>query len=184
MVLSLNKLQNNKSTSATVVDGHLVLSLLNAQDPKIWRMALDKIGTASFELKPDKDGKDTKLVLKPKKGTAEIIAIFDTKENALEALTLASNALSHGEKEKAKIETKTKSVSNNYTDMPAPVKLSKKWMVLLLGACFIIALYAYMTSLMPERIYEFEQSTTQNNQSGTSQSTGVPLSADEFLSGM
>jgi hypothetical protein len=183
MVLSLKKFQNKNEATANVADGHLVLSLLNAQEPKIWRMSLEKIGTAAFELKSDKDEQNTKLILKPKKGTAEIIANFDSKEEALEALQLASNALNHKNSFREKITQKTQAHNIN-EEMPAPISISKKWFVLLLGFIGVVLLYLYVTSLMPETIYEFEQMTTQSNQSGSSQSTGVPLSADEFLSGM
>jgi len=46
--------QKQLSSSAEVVEKHLILSLPNAIDPVVWRMALTKIGTASFEVKPVK----------------------------------------------------------------------------------------------------------------------------------
>ena len=102
----LNKSHTQHST-AEVVDGHLVLSLLNAQDPKIWRMDLDKIGTASFEIKKDSEGNNAKLILKPKKGTAEIIASYGSQEQAMSALSAASQALHHTAK-KSKIQKSQK----------------------------------------------------------------------------
>jgi len=54
-------------SSAEVVDKHLILSLPNAVEPIVWRMALDKIGTASFEIKHVKASDSYKLILKPKR---------------------------------------------------------------------------------------------------------------------
>lgn len=175
----INKLKSIKSTSANIADGHLVLSLLDAQDPKVWRMALDKIGTATFELKSEKDSETTKLVLKPKKGTAEIIATFNTKNDAFNALTVASDALNYKQTAtKEKLENPTTSAQTTNTSS------SKKWVLLLMGFVTVILLYVYMTSLIPQTTVGFEQNTTSSTQPNNNSTTGVPLSADEFLGSM
>lgn len=177
----LNKLKPAKTTTASIADGHLVLSLLDAQAPKIWRMDLNKIGTATFELKSEKDSETTKLILKPKKGTAEIIAAFDTKDAAFDALTIASDALNYKQvsiKQRSEKDITSKQMSDTSQSS------SKKWILLLIGFVTIILLYVYMTTLIPQTTIGFEQTPDINSQSSGNSTTGVPLSADEFLGSM
>jgi phosphate/sulfate permease len=179
MVLSFKKTTSPSSTSANVVDGYLILSLLNAQEPKIWRMALEKIGTASFEIKQEKDSTVTKLILKPKKGAAEIIASFDINEKAIEALTLAANALQHKETAPSKLDSITTNQDNAISSE------SPKWVIVLLGLFIVIGLYYYLTTLIPEKNIGFDLGTTsQINKLSPQEATGVPVSADDFLNGL
>ncbi len=187
MISSLKKIRSktSKDMSADVIDGYLVLSLLNAQEPKIWRMAVDKIGAATFELKTNEKDDNTKFILKPKKGTAEIIASFDNKDEALNALTLASNALRHKPAQTEKI-IKEKVTPKSQHSLETK-KSSSKWSILGIGALIVIALYIYLTvALMPQPLIELDTSgtSTQGGQTNNETQTGVPLSADDFLSGM
>ena len=58
-----------------------------------------------------------------------------------------------------------------------------KWVKLLLGLLIVVGLYAYLMSLMPNRINNLSDSPAATPSSSTPQ-TGVPLSADDFLNGM
>lgn len=181
MALSFKKTINSKPTSANVVDGHLVLSLLNAQEPKIWRMDLSKIGSASFEIKQETDGITTKLILKPKKGTAEIIAVFNTQEEAVEALTLAAKAL-HGNGAST---TSSKSINPEQKQLPQTSSSSPKWLFVILGLFVVIGLYFYTNNLIPETNIGFEQKSTSRISTSSPQETiGIPVSADDFLNGL
>lgn len=179
------------TSSAEVVDKHLILSLPNAVEPIIWRMSLDKIGTASFEIKHVKASDTYKLTLKPAKGAAETIAPFDNKEDALTALMNASDALLKPEQSNpapANIEVQP------YIQTQAgvqPVQMQKarsyKWLYLFLGLLVVIGLYSYMTSLTPITDKNFGAqtgTTTAGTPNPAAAETGVPLSADDFLSGM
>lgn len=182
MISAFKSTKQTNNTSADVVDGHLVLSLLNAQEPKVWRMALDKIGTASFEIKNDEKSSVSKLVLKPKKGTAEIIAAFDTQEEALVALTSASNALQKKENKKTAPKQKTK---NEQIVIDTPQKSgAPKWLMLLFFAAIVVGLYLYLSSLIPQNAIELTNTSASSASIGEQQPrTGVPMSADDFLSG-
>jgi len=182
--------QKQLSSSAEVVEKHLILSLPNAIDPVVWRMALTKIGTASFEVKPIKGKENYKLVLKPKKGAAELIAPFETKDEALEALVHASNALQKTEGEVATSVAHACENVNTQTQQQSPTQKSNsaKWLYLLAGFFTVIGLYLYLASQIPNRVADFgsdvvSNQTEQKNTSGGSK-TGVPLSADDFLSGL
>lgn len=174
--------QKKLASSAEVIDKHLILSLPNAIEPVVWRMALDKIGTASFEVKPVKSSDTYKLTLKPKKGTAEIIAPFADKDQAMKALLDASSAMQRPEQ-------KTTTAQDNNAPCPTPAQAKKqgsnKWLFLFLGFLAVIGLYAYMLKQAPNTIKDFG-----NNQATTPSSlqeqdgVGVPLSADDFLNGL
>jgi hypothetical protein len=181
MTLFFKKTKNIQTTSADVVNDHLILSLLGAKDPKIWRMSLDKIGTASLEIKQEKDSAVTKLILKPKKGTAEIIASFNSQEEALEALTLAAEALQHKDtQEKMPIKHRENTGNTN----PETSTSSSKWIIVLLGLVIVIGLYYYLDKLIPNKNIGFEKATSsQTNTSSPQETIGVPVSADDFLNG-
>lgn len=205
MAFSLKSLISTPSTTADSVDGFLILSLPNAIEPKIWRIELDKIGTATFEIKQEKNSNIAKLTLNPKKGTAEIIASFETKKDALGALMAASRALNTTTSKPMMSATTTPQKKShkkvtlekqndmpqalNYTDtMNIPSSKNsdtQKWGIALLGAVFVIGLYIYLTSLIPERVTGFE-TTASPSMSATSpqEATGVPVSADDFLGGL
>jgi len=175
----LNK--KNVTSSAEVVDKHLILSLPNATEPVVWRMALDKIGTASFEVKQIKKSEAHKLVLKPKKGNAEQIASFENKDTALSALIDASTAMQSCEKRDDVVhEQKTT------TALPqAGERKSYKWLYLFLSFLVVIALYIYMAKQIPNKINNFGSAAETALQTDTTSSQiGVPLSADDFLNNL
>ncbi len=173
------------TSSAEVVDKHLILSLPNAIEPIVWRMELDKIGTASFEIKQTKNDNAYNLILKAKKGTAETIAPFNDKEQALDALIHASKALQRPEG--INKNSNDSPVNNNTThDSNSNTKRSNKWLFLFIGFLVVIALYIYMTNQLPNKINNLGSNTSQSLSSDNDplSQTGVPLSADDFLNGL
>ena len=192
MKLGSKKQKNVRQSSAEVIDDHLILSLTNAVEPVVWRMELNKIGTASFEIKEIKASGNHKLVLKPKKGTAETIATFETKDEALVALTQASTALQNpvqntptNTEQKINVITPT-IASTNETNAP---KSKNKWLWLFLGFLVVIGLYSYLMSMVPNRINNFGSAPTTNSSTNAPSSdnrapAGVPLSADDLLGNM
>lgn len=173
----LNKKQT--TSSAEVIDKHLILSLPNAIDPVVWRMALDKIGTASFEVKQAKNSDACKLMLKPKKGTVETIASFNKKDETLEALLHASNALQKPIAASNKPSTNRPTTANEK-------KGGNKWLYLFIGFLVVIGLYAYMSSLIPKQINDFGSTNQTSAAAGNNSQdqSGVAISADDFLSGL
>lgn len=193
MNFSLKNLISNTPSAAEISDDHLILSFPEAVEPVVWRMSLDKIGTASFEVKPLKDSDQAKLVLKPKKGTAEIIANFETKDQAVNALMIASKALQTGSSQKTTL--KEQVVINKSADSEAShetviisntsSKEKQKWAIAVLGALIVLGLYYYLTTLMPNSAQSFDSSTNSLNTSlNPTEATGVPVSADDFLGGL
>ena len=180
----LKKKQNNNGLAASVSEGYLVLSLPHAIEPVVWRQSLEKIGSALFEIKSGKE--DTfNLVLKKTKTTSDIIASFEDKEDAIDALNAASNAL-HSKKTVRMNAPIPKANNNNHDNKESSQSFSgegQKWLVALLAAIIVIGMYYYLTTLMPER--NFGASVSTATQAGASSDnpnqTGVPVSADDFL---
>lgn len=172
------KKQNN--ISATVADDHLVLSLPNATEPVIWRKSLDQIGSATFEVKKASKEELYNLTLKKTKTTSETIASFSDKEDAVAALNAASNAFHAGP-----------AAAKPSANQNEPQKGGrKKWLYALLALGIVIGLYMYMISLIPSQtVFTDGTGTTTNAPAAargpvTPESTGVPVSADDFLNSL
>lgn len=193
MAFSFKKLIQSNLASAEVVDNHLILSLPHAKEPVVWRMSLEKIGTAAFEVKEDAESASAKLVLKPKKGTAEIIAPFNTKKEAVDALMSASSALqsaSYTAPKSAPVnpDNNKPEVNNRFNEAPMVPsnddKEARKWFLALFAAILVVGLYYYLTTLIPNTMVGLEDASQQSSASAPSQqSSGVPMSADDFLGG-
>jgi len=177
--------KNSNSTqtnTASVKDGHLILSLPEADSPILWRKDLKEIGSATFQIKKEKDL--FSLILKKQKGTTEKISSFDNKELAVTALNIASQALLDGETASPAATSKKRTA--NETAAAPKKKGFPKWLIILLILIGIIALYIYSLSQMPNRIVMNDAATPQSNTSNVApaqNTTGVPMSADDFLNG-
>jgi len=177
--MGLLKNKSNSKMTATVADDHLVLSFPNAVEPIVWRKSLDKIGSATFEVKQEAKKKNYNLTLKKTKTTSEIIASFETKEEAINALNGASDAL-HGRSKKSNSNQSPESGEGSSNE-------AKKWIFALLAAAVVVGLYYYMTTLIPAIPQEIGGGNTQAATSQgpvTPDATGVPVSADDFLNSM
>ena len=181
--MALMKKQIPITTTAEVVDDSLVLSCPNAVQPVVWRMEVEKIGTASFEVKVNQKDDTAKLVLKPKKGTAELIADFATKDEAVNALMATSDAL-----QTSKNQSPKKALKKIAQGAPQHIEVkasSSKWPIVLVALLLVIGLYVYMISLMPDRTtFESTSSATSSSVSSPQSSTGVPVDANDFLKGL
>ncbi len=175
--------KRNEKSQAQLVDQCLVLSCPHAVEPIVWRMEVEKIGTASFEVKENAKDGTSKLVLKPKKGTAELIANFSSKEQAIDALVTTSNAL--------QTQSMNREGVNNLTVSSKKVPRAdqdgkNKWVFPVLGIIIVIALYAYMLPLIPQpqTLGAGDIAEKGNISQDPKNTTGVPVSADAFLEGL
>lgn len=168
--------ENNNGNIVSVIDKHLVLSLTKTEEPIIWRMSLDDIGTAVFSIKKGKE-KST-LILKQKDGKEEIIATFAEPEEAAKILSSISHCLLNPKKSKIAL-----TLQNNQNNKKQNDNSEKRnWGIALILVIIIIGLYLYLMSLMPENIITQNQSNT--NTETEQRTTGQPLDADEFLKGL
>ncbi len=188
-MLSKKKTNQNNSVTATVADDHLVLSLPNAIEPIIWRKSLEKIGSAIFEVKKAAGKEIYNLTLKKTKTSSEVIASFDEKDEAVVALNAASNAF-HGRGHQNNVAATGSTITP--ATVPAqsqvqqnPQNNGQKWIFAAMAAAVVIGLYLYMMNIMPVPNVMGDTQTGASIQGPvTPDSTGVPVSADDFLNSM
>ncbi len=176
------------ASSVKIVDGKLILSLPDAQTPVVWQMDLEHAQSSAFTVQEDKKAKNFSLVLKATDGKTEEIAPFETKEDAVAILMETSNVLqnAHGQ-------IKPISVVSNAGVAAAPVAVAAKEegsdkLGALLAVALIVVLVVIWTvsSSGPSATAPSgAQSASADSLSGNvdpRQSSGVPVSADDFLS--
>ncbi|MCK5374242.1 MAG: hypothetical protein KAJ40_03075 [Alphaproteobacteria bacterium] len=178
--------QKDKITSPVkIVDGKLILSLLEAKEPVVWQMDLKQAHSSAFTVKEDKEDKTFNLVLKTKGGSSEDIAPFGDKQGATDLLMEISDVLqnAHGE------------IYNNIEGKAAITTASPREKSDKLGASLAIVLALVlifiwmMSSSAPSKFAGSDSGAGQssanyyNSGNGNPRETsGVAVSADEFLS--
>lgn len=166
-------------SSAKVVDGNLIISLPDAKDPVVWRMALGEARAAAIEVQTRGDDHFV-LVLKYPKGDPVDIAPFSTKHAATSALMAVSHAMqaAHGQ-----ISAQRQVAANDFaaSGMAARRKTGA-WKWLLPLGVIVLALFIFArtgTQLPVEAVSQQSGDATP-----VSPQNGVPQSADSFLNGM
>ncbi len=169
--------KQNKST-AKVVDGKLILSLLGAHKPILWQMDLGDAKASALEV--SEKNKSHILVLRTAKGENLDIAVFETQGSAVQALKAASKAMESAQGQ-------IKPANNHSDDNRAAACGSKKTplIIKLVMGVFMLAGFVFLGSLalaflssapMQQRAMQ----TTSTPQAAQSQ-IGIPMSADDFL---
>lgn len=184
MIAAIKNLSNKSSASANVVDGKLILSFPHAQTPVLWQMDLTQAKASALEVLKAEKGTDFTLTLKTQKGEKVQIASFDTREEALEGLLAASNALknAHGSIQTAANDEQKVAIAH------APRRKAKKgqWITALFAAIALFVLFGFWASVTPKpptSIANTSANLAAQQSAPASESAGVPVSADDFLSG-
>ena len=175
-----------KSTAA-VVDGKLMLSLPDAYTPVVWQMDLQEASSSALEVKKDEGSDRFVLCLKKEGGDVTEIASYEERENAVKALLAISGSLqnAHG-----KIRT-----VQNISSAPAQAMPIGQMPVMnganqnesggkagaILAVLMVVILVVAVVSLGRTDENGVTSSTSQET-SRPSSSTGLPMSADDFLS--
>ena len=176
------------ASSVKIVDGKLILSLPDAQTPVVWQMDLQHAQSSAFTVQEDKKAKNFSLVLKTGEGKAEEIAPFETKEQAVEILMETSEILqnAHGQIKPVSVVASTGAA--------APVAAaqkeegSDKLGAILAVALIVVLVFVWtVSSSGPTRTTqgtsaESASASTLSGNVDARQSSGVPVSADDFLS--
>jgi hypothetical protein len=193
MAFTAKKQSYDSSISATQSDGHLVLSFPDAVEPVIWRRSLEEISSATFEVKQVAKKDHYNLVLKKAKSPAETIATFESREEAVDALKAASNALHGGGETRRSFALGRAPKEDHSAGVTSPARATagpsdwQKWVIAILGVIVVLGLYFFMNTLLPERTTDFGTGATSASSTAPvtspQDSTGVPVSADDFLSG-
>jgi len=172
------------TSTVTVVDGKLILSLPNAQTPVVWQMDIEKAQSAAFTIHENKKKKSHALVLKNQDSEVDEIALFDSKEGAIEILMETSAALQNAQ---GQITAGSPANSNNNSSLTGATA-SKEEGGDKLGAFLALALVVALifiwsvSSSVPEKISGTSNASSASSDVDARQSSGVPVSADDFLS--
>jgi hypothetical protein len=158
------------SSSAKVVDGHLVLSLPDAMNPIVWRMELGHVKSSALEVR-DVAGQPghVQLILKTPKGEAHEIAPYAQREKAVAALLSVAAAL-----EKPVQTTGEGTDSGSGIKMPFTIRW--KWILIPAAILFVFYWILSMPSITPPSA---QSSSTVTG--GSNAPSGVPQSADDYL---
>lgn len=175
------------SSSASVIDGNLIISLPDAIAPVVWRMDLKKIEASSLEVRDNKDDTFT-LTFKTDKGQKEDVAPFDSRAKAVKALMVVSAAMHRTGGTYSAINDSTQSaaagtsINNNSS--------GSKWAGTLAGVVILGVLVYILMNISPSQPVAMEGAATQSSafsSTGSGQNagktSGIPQSADDFLMG-
>ena len=169
------------SSNITIVDGKLILSLPDAQMPVVWQMDLGKAQSSVFTIQEDKKKKNFTLVLKNSDDQISEIASFESKQDAVDILMETSSVIqsAHGQ-------IKPNAANNNGQAAPTPKgskKNDKTSAALALALIFILGLI--WTVSASRKLDPSARTTTASSTSPSDvnarESSGVPVSADDFL---
>lgn len=156
-------------TSASVVDGKLILSFPHALKPVVWQMDLGQAKASALEVRDD--GGTHALVLKTPKGETIEIAPFEKRAQAIEGLMAAARALenAHGQ-----IRGEGGEVA-----VFTPKKKGKagRWIGIILAAIVLLFLISVWSSQLPRTA----SGEAAMNGAAPTAATGAPMNADDFL---
>jgi hypothetical protein len=175
------------SSSASVIDNNLIISLPDANAPVVWRMDLSKVKTSSLEVRTDKDGLHV-LIFKTEKGEDEDIAPFDNRSKAVKALMVVSSAMQNAETSQQRVAANAESqphATGQHTH--SKEKNGSKLLSTLIGLGVLGLLIYVLFNMSPNVPVSTETSTAAQSGSFSGEQsleeTGVPQSADSFLMG-
>jgi len=190
-------LTGHYSPSAKVTDGRLVLSLPDAETPAVWIMDLNDAATSVMRLENDKQGF---YVIKKHSGkaAAETVAVYRDRKAGERALTKATCAL-----EKARELGLRKGIDGRPVIIRPASRLARAfniflfiWFVLHITGGDTLLYKIFFTSRLDQQaaaigaVQRAQEGAAQQPQQQqqmapaapvTAKTTGVPMSADEFL---
>lgn len=87
---------SSKDVEARVVNNALIVKLLTADPPRVWRADMTGLATATLELREGQPGR-FRLVMKTGGGKEEDISTFADRETATNALRVVTDAMLQGD---------------------------------------------------------------------------------------
>lgn len=183
--MSAPKKNSKHRASARVVDGKLILSFPDAVTPVLWQMDLHEAKASALTVSPSSaSGTNALLNLKTVRGESTQIAEFSSKEDAVAALMVISQALENAQ---GQIRP-APHAANDYEGKPllATYRQKKgsgwKWAIGILGAIVIVVMMTMLGSLLPAAPDGLDSAYAPPPASPQS-SSGVPMNADDYLKG-
>ncbi len=179
MTKTSDKSEQQSSSSVTIVDGKLILSLPDAKMPVVWQTDFTQAQSSVFTIQEDKK-KTFTLISKNSENVVIEIATFDKKQDAVDILMDTSAVIqnAHGQ---------TKQSPSNNIPAQSVEKNDRTSAALALALIIVLGLIWTMSAskkLDPSANTASSNSTSLNSASSTNprESSGVPVSADDFLS--
>lgn len=181
MPLSFSQKQKNSKATALVVDGKLILSFPSAASPVLWQMDLNEVQSCAFEVIEGKDQHSFALVMKNPKGETIQIAPFISREQAIDGLLSASDALKNAHGKIRPANTSSGPSGGYYQAAHKPH--GRFWLKTFGVLAGIIVFLMIVSAVMAPRGPGALQNTTGQENTGvnTARDAGIPMSADDFL---
>lgn len=195
-MLALLKNETKQVRAATVVDGKLILSFPQAITPIVWQMDLADAKSSSFEVIQE-DGAFALVTKKQGEQKKDMIAPFQSRDDAVAALMATSEALASGHGHirggdtQATAHTPVHTIVSPAYAQVAPVTAKRggvmKWIVAVLILAVLLGLISAMASMRPRapgsvsNAASLSGAASNTSTQNPAESAGVPVSADDFL---
>ena len=187
MILNFKSKKHETAASARVVEGKLILSLPDAITPVVWQMDLAQAKASALEVLHNEEKNQHSLSLKNPKGEKVEVAVFSERSHAVEGLMAASGALenAHGQiRVGNNAESEPQPTAHKTPPHAKPKNARGKWMSVILALVVLFILFTIWSSVIPRPIATGSVNSASTSSSINPQdSSGVPVSADDFLRG-
>lgn len=161
-----------------IAGGKLILSLPEAEAPVVWQMDLSGAQASSFTVSEDKKKKVFSLVSKTQNGEEDVVAVFKEKDQAVDILMQTSGAL-----QGASVDVAGSGDAAVVTAAQPTEDKSDKYGALIALALIVVLFVVWMMSATSELGGEGIGQVAQGSADVAPRETsGVPVSADDFLS--
>lgn len=194
MILNFKNKKEESTASANVVDGKLILSFPDAVSPVLWQMELAEAKASALEVAAGKEEGQHALILKTAKGEKIDIATFTSRADAVAGLMAAANALENAQGQiRSGASTLESAPTNGAAKQPKPKKnltqaekkqKQKRWLTGILALVVLFICFSLWASVVPRVVSTSAPNTgVVTGVTSPQNSSGVPVSADDFLSG-
>ncbi len=170
------------SSNVTIIGSKLIVSLPNAQMPVVWQTDLEQAQSSSFTIKEDKKAKIFILISKMQDGTVNEIANFSDKQESVDILMEISNTLQNIHAQINMTVAAAPTTSQTLHDQQKSGARDNK-----IGAAIALSLIAVLLIIWIMSASNNLNTTKENgnnniSSANTRSSSGVAVSADDFLS--
>lgn len=173
-------MSKNSHERVKIIDNKLILSLTDAEMPVVWQLDLEDAQSAGFTVEEDKRKKKFALLLKKSDGAAEEIALYKNKDDAVEILMETSDALQSAQGNgggNAAVANSNSSAKGSSDNIGALLALS---LIIILIAVWMLSASGNFAQI-DGNFAGADLATTSNTPADARDSSGVPVSADDFL---
>lgn len=183
MIAALKSITQKSNASGRVVDGKLILSFPHAKTPVVWQMDLAQAKASALEVLQSDKETGFNLTLKNPKGEKVEIASFETREEAIEGLMAASNALENGQGNIQVAANTDQKIAVSHGHKKSSLGKWITGIIAIIALAILVNVYGSIAPRSPGSLQP-TSANVQPTQSSNAQATGVPVSADDFLNGL